>query len=209
VAFDLHLSGAKETNMSKADELLSKAVGKVKAAAALLQGDTGIFRRLKDEHAQVNVIMKRIESTAADAESERRSELVPILFAELLSHAHAEQRVFYSMLRDEDETRDLIEDSGDDHMEIENLLYALVCADLSGEAWKPIFRELQETVLAHVDQEEHVLMPLARNLLNDKQARMLEAAFVDAKKAELRNIRQGSGATPEAGAPDSHLPMHH
>ena len=74
--------------MSSRTEIASKLAGKAQAAISALSGEKGIFRRLKEEHAQLAVLMGKVTRTR---DPSTRRELFPLIRAELLSHAKGEQ----------------------------------------------------------------------------------------------------------------------
>lgn len=155
-------------------ELASKAVGAAKAAGATLAGYRGIFRTLKREHGEVNVLMMRI---ASDRDGSARPQLFPIVARELLAHAQAEDAEFYTVLADHESTRPLVMQLEADHERIEMLLGELGAMPMSSPAWLVRFRDLQRAVHEHVDREENQVFPRARHILSPELAEEIDHRY--------------------------------
>lgn len=155
-------------------ELASKAVGVARAASATLAGYRGIFRTLKREHGEVSVLMMRV---ATEREGAARADLFPIIAHELLSHAQAEDAEFYTYLADHESTRGLVMQLEADHERIEMLVAELSAMPMNSSGWLLRFRELQEAVDEHVDQEEHLVFPLARHILSPELAEEIDQRY--------------------------------
>ncbi len=164
-------------------KLAGKAAGKAKSIGKALQGYTGIFRRLAEEHQEVAMMLKRV------ATSDDRRELFATIRKELLSHAKAEEKEFYTILRDQPETSALVEHSLEEHQEVERMLDELNTSDVASESWTRGIEELRASVEDHVKEEEQDLFPRARDVLGDDVAKNIEFNYDSTKKAEMARIR--------------------
>lgn len=170
---------------AKGSKVAGKAAGKVKAAGAAMKGEHGIFRKLKEEHAEVSAMMKRV---AATTDPDTRRELFPEIRKEILSHAKGEEREFYPVFRQFEETSDLIEESIEDHSAIEQMLDRLRTMDVDSEDWGDLFEEMMTEVQDHVDQEENELFPLAEKLIDRENAEQIEGRYLDRKKQVMKQV---------------------
>jgi hemerythrin superfamily protein len=171
--------------MAKGTKMAGKMAGKMKAASAALKGERGIFRKLKEEHAEVSAMMKRC--AGADDASER-SELFHEIRRELLAHAKGEEREFYPVFRQFEETADLVEESIEDHGAIEEMIDQLRSMSADSEDWTELFDEMMSEVEDHVAQEENELFPLAEKLIDDDQAEQIEERYLHSKEQILRQV---------------------
>ncbi len=170
----------------------------MKAAAGALRGETGIFRKLREEHERITQLLEKIDDTLENSQGiERRCEMFPILRAELLAHAYAEEQEFYSVLRRHDVLRPIIDSSEEDHREMEMLLQELNPTELGGNTWRPEFERLRETVRRHVDQEEHDVFPKARAVLRLIDAREIEERYLKMKQRGIARLEASGGMTPQ------------
>ena len=145
-------------------------------ALMMFKGYTGIFRRLAEEHKEVDLLMQRVEKSS-DADVKR--DLVTKIRRELLSHAKAEEQEFYSVLREHSETRELAAHSKEEHDEIEFMFCQL--DELHGAAWNSVFTKLMHSVQHHVNEEETRLFPRAKAVLSSQQIQDIEKRYAEAK----------------------------
>ena len=164
-------------------EAIGKAAGLAKAAKAVITGQRGIFKKLQQEHGEVSALMARV---AASSSEKVRRDLFPTIKQELLSHAKAEEKEFYAVLKRFDETKLMIPNSTAEHDDMEATLQELDGMDIAGEAWGNLFKKLVKKVQTHVREEEHDLFPKAQKVISDTEAVDIEHRFLRQKEAELR-----------------------
>lgn len=174
--------------MSKIRESIAKVAGEAKKVASVITGGDGIYKELKREHGEVSALMEQVKRGDQDT----RANLFPKIRAELLSHAHAEQAVFYPALRDHADTAALVSQCLEDHRKIEELVHRLDTSDMAGASWKQDFDKLVNEVKSHVEREENQLFPRAKNVLSDKQAESIEHRFQEQKAQEKDQLMHGS-----------------
>ncbi len=171
--------------MAKGTKVAGKVAGKVKGAAAAMKGEHGIFRRLKEEHAAVSMMMKRI---SAATDGEKRRELFIEMKRELLSHAKGEEREVYTVFQNIEATSDLVPDSIEDHRAIEQGLDQLSSMDFASEEWAENFEELVRDVEDHVETEENEVFPLAQTAIDAEQAKDIEQRYLTTKTQLMRQV---------------------
>jgi hemerythrin superfamily protein len=175
--------------MGKFTEVASKAVGKAMQAAAALTGERGIFTRLKGEHQEVAMLMKRCASTPdGDASVNERVDLYEKIRAELLAHATAEEEVFYSALEQIPETKELAIKSREQHDHVERILMELDSLPANEPIWLERFNALVEEVESHVHEEEETLFPVAERAVTKQQARTLDERYHARKTRHMESL---------------------
>jgi hypothetical protein len=128
-----------------------------------------LYEMLHQDHEKVKNLFEQLEAAGEDQER-RREQLFSSLFLELDAHSQAEERFFYSQLKSEDQTRELVLESLDDHKLIKRLLEELDSMDKGSPEWTSKCRILRENVEEHVRTEEADLFPLAREVFEDEEA---------------------------------------
>jgi hypothetical protein len=136
-------------------------------------------------------------SETSEEQAAQRERLFDELKQELLPHAHAEDRVFYSQIEQPEETRDLVLEAREEHRLIEQVLTELDEMDAGGEEWGPKLKVLKEMIEHHVEEEEGEQFKKAKKELSSEQAREIGARFLAEKQRELR----GLGVDIPLGAP--------
>jgi hemerythrin superfamily protein len=173
--------------MPQITEKTASAVGRLRGAAKeVVQGYGGIFRALVEEHGEVSTMMKRVAHSSRDAGV--RAELFPKIRKELLSHAEAEERVFYAPLREFDQMRSMIRHAQEEHEQVKSMLEELNDGEYADPAWMDAFKVLMKNVQAHVAEEENEIFPKAKDLLSKERVEQMEEQFVAMKLAELRKL---------------------
>lgn len=155
--------------------VVAKSAGKVKAVTARLAGLVGVFNTLAEQHAEVKVLLKRLQD-----KPEHKTELWPDIRRQLLAHERGELREVYPILREHIETRELADRHEDEAAAMEALIDQIDSA--AGTHWQDSYDQLVQTVIEHAEQEEKVIFPKAIKAIGDKQAKQLDAKFLAAKR---------------------------
>jgi hemerythrin superfamily protein len=123
---------------------------------------------LKDDHQKVKRLFKQIAGTDDPA---KRQALFDQIDTELEIHAHIEETIFYPVLENYEELKDMVEDAWDEHAQLKALLGELEKLDIQSETFAEELTALIETVEHHVEEEEDELFPAVREII---AASMLE-----------------------------------
>jgi len=157
------------------DSMLSKGAGMMKGVKARLEGLTGVFKTLAEQHGEVTAMLKRLQS-----KPEKKHELWPEIRREILSHERGEMREVYPVLRQHVQTRSLAEQHDQDAAEMERLIERIDVA--VADEWRPLYDQLVEAVIRHTNMEENDIFPKAQEAIGDKAAKELEPRFLAAQK---------------------------
>lgn len=143
--------------------------------------EKGIYKQLKDDHEGVSKLMDRL-ANMSESDGKRSATFAEIRDA-LKRHTEAEEKVFYSRLRDEEGAHDLVLEAREEHEEVEALLAELETGDHTTDEWAAKFAVLKENVEHHVEEEENELFPEAKRILGKEEAERLGKEFEREKKA--------------------------
>ncbi len=164
------------------EKVASKAMGTVKVAKAGLQGLTGVFKHLMQEHGEVSALMKRV---AMSDDVDVRRELYPTIRHELLAHEQGETNAVYPVLAEYPETREIAAQHAREASELEVAIRNVDAIDFGAAAWAPAFERLATLVTDHVAEEESDFFPTAQKTIGEERARGLTGRFEAAKKAAV------------------------
>ncbi|MEO5927886.1 MAG: hemerythrin domain-containing protein [Patescibacteria group bacterium] len=145
-----------------------------------------IFSVLKEEHAVVKEIFKKIEETTNRAEK-GRADLFETLKREFYSHAEAEREVLYTRLEQEEGLKDMMAEAEEEHALAEKLIDELDGMDPTTIEWMAKVTVLRENVEHHVKEEEGDIFTAAKKVLKEGEAEEIADAF----KAEKERIKEG------------------
>ena len=126
------------------------------------------FTLLKNDHAEAADVLGKLAAADEDAAAERQ-QLFNKLKTALDIHAHIEETIFYPVLKQETETRDITLEAYDEHKEIKDLLKQLSGTEPTGNAWDNLVNDLKRTVEHHVKEEETEMFPKAQDVLSQQQ----------------------------------------
>lgn len=142
-----------------------------------------IYQLLRLDHQNVIELFEELERTPARP-AKARSDVYEELRRELLSHAQAEQEVFYTALLDRVEDRDLVLEAFEEHGVVERMFKDIDACPMNDEKWLAKINVLREIVEHHIEEEESELFKAAREVLSREEAEAI-ADELDARKAEL------------------------
>ena len=128
-----------------------------------------LYDALHQDHEKVKGLFGRLEAIGEEDDI-KREQLFQSLYRELDVHSQAEEKYFYSQLKGEGETRELILEAIDEHKIVKKLLDELEAMDKASPEWISKFSELRESVDHHVREEESEIFPKARKVLDDDEA---------------------------------------
>lgn len=172
--------------MGRVTDAIGQVMGKVKGARQEVTGGSGIFARLAKEHGEISTMIRRVAASGKD--SDARRDLYPKIRQELLAHARAEEKEVYSVFRDVPELAGKMNQSADEHHEIERAIGELDGMPMTDDRWGEVFRGLMTTVQKHVMEEEMQVFPVAKKAFGEGRAEELEGIYLKAKDREIEAL---------------------
>jgi hemerythrin superfamily protein len=167
-----------------AEELASKAMGAVKMGKATIEGLTGIFKKLAQEHGEVSALLMRVNSSS---DPQVRAELFPKIRAELLSHEQGEMTVLYPAYREFPETAAIADKHDREAGQLQKMIEAVSTTEYQDPNWATRFDALVDLVKRHVAEEEEDIFPKGQKALGDR-TQVLETEFKQVKQAALSSF---------------------
>jgi len=166
------------------------------AGASTARGGADAAHVLKRQHDETRVLFRKLASAQGDA---RRSTFLELADA-LAAHATVEERLLYPEMARHDETADLARDAVEEHLVMKRLLADMLESNLPAEVFDAKCRVVEDEVSRHVEEEEAILLPLARKLLGRERmselGREIERTFTELMRHEPRSSlpREAEGA---------------
>lgn len=166
------------------------------ARGAALTAVNAITRRLpwaKDENDPIALLMtdhRRFEQLLKEGEdsTERarkgRRELLQALASELSVHEAIEEQILYPALEPHPEARKTALEGYEEHHVADGIINELKAVATSNEKWAAKFKVLKENIEHHITEEERLMFPAARGVLETEQLLAL-GARMRALKAQL------------------------
>lgn len=149
------------------------------------------FQLLKADHRKVEQLFSQLES----ANGKRKLQVFEQIKTELELHTHIEEKVFYPVLEEPEETHDLALEAYEEHDVVKRLLKELGRAKTADDEWEAKAKVLQENVEHHVEEEENELFPKAETALGAEEIESLG----DQMEAEKARKQRGSASKSSSG----------
>jgi iron-sulfur cluster repair protein YtfE (RIC family) len=124
---------------------------------------------LKKQHQEAKALIDRLEN-GAEAD---RQQILAELSAALRAHAQTEEEIFYPKLEDHTETRDVIEESYEDHEELKAALSDLERCPVDDEDFLDRVQAVEDLMVGHVKDEEGILFPKVEAFWTDEMLRRI------------------------------------
>jgi hemerythrin superfamily protein len=139
-----------------------------------------IYDELKSDHDKVRAVLAEISDMSEKA-SKRREKAFLQLKEMMTAHSRAEERIFYTALKEFEETKSDALEGYEEHHVVDVLLREIARLDPGGERWKAKFTVLKENIEHHAQEEEGEIFNAARKVLSDEEAEEMAEKFVAAR----------------------------
>jgi hemerythrin-like domain-containing protein len=154
-------------------------MGKAKALKGVIEGLSGIFTTLMEEHGQISALLMRVR---ASSDPHVWRALLPTIREELLAHEHCELAVLYPVFRTHESTAQFARKHEREVSELEALVESLTEMEVEDPRWQRCFHELAMRVHKHVAEEENEFFPVARMAFG-QESHALDVAYRAKKQA--------------------------
>lgn len=144
-----------------------------------------IYDELKSDHDQARALLAEI-GEMSDRAAKSREKAFLRLKDMMTAHSRAEERVFYSALKEREETKDNALEGYEEHHVVDLLLREIARLAPDEERWKAKFTVVRETIEHHAEEEESEIFTAARNVLSDEEAEAMGEKFVAARDKLLK-----------------------
>jgi len=139
-----------------------------------------IYQALNNDHAEAKKLFSDIEQ-ATGKSGGSRDKLFTDLKAALEAHSEAEEEVFYTPLKKQEEVKEQIQHANKEHAKVAKALKELEDMDKDDEQWLKKLTQLQEDVQHHIKEEEDEIFQKAKRIFSEQQAEEMAQEFEKAK----------------------------
>ncbi len=149
-----------------------------------------LFELLKKDHESVRKLFAKLENKDEN-QAEERDEIFQTLNQELSIHAMAEEKFFYSALKEKDGAEENTLEALEEHKVVKKLLKELDANEKGSKEWAAKLKVLQENVEHHVEEEEGELFEKAEEVMDDEEMERI-GEEIEAFKAEQLQTERAS-----------------
>ena len=139
---------------------------------------------LKTDHKKVKELFKKAEGNKNEKQQKQLFEQIK---AELETHTHIEETVFYPAIAKNEDLKDMVLESLEEHKQVKTLLREMESLTADSEKFEPKLKVLMENIEHHaVEEEEGKMFPKIRKLMNAASLEKLGQELEAAKSKDLR-----------------------
>ena len=146
-----------------------------------------IYHILKKEHEEVK---EMLEQAIKSKESGGGEDLFSEIQSTLSAHMEGEEKVFYPRLEDEEESRDKVLESYEEHHVAKGVLKELLRMSQQDDRWFAKLSVMKELIDHHVQEEERNIFRLARNVLDKEEAEEVGNEYLEKKERLMQKSRK-------------------
>jgi hemerythrin superfamily protein len=133
---------------------------------------------LKQDHQKVKGLFQEVKQTT---DQTKRKELFDKIDTELEIHAHIEEIVFYPVIEEHKEFKDMVAEALQEHQEAKALLGELEELGADNHDFGSKLGELMEAVEHHVEEEEGEMFPKILGVFDEDELEQLGQELESAK----------------------------
>jgi len=142
---------------------------------------------LKTDHKKVKDLFEKADGNNNEKQQKQIFEQIK---TELETHAHIEETVFYPALAKNEELKDMVLESLEEHKQVKTLLREMENLVADSEKFEPKLKVLMENIEHHaVEEEEEKMFPKIRKLMN---AAALEQLGQELEAAKTKDLSKAS-----------------
>lgn len=140
-----------------------------------------LFEMLHKDHEKVKDLFEKIEKKPANFE-----ELFATLKTELEVHAQAEEKFYYSELKDGEESHEITLEALEEHKVAKRLLKELDSQNKDTDQWMAKLKVLRENVEHHIEEEEKELFEKSKKDLDKSELEAIAEDIEEFKEEQLQ-----------------------
>jgi len=144
-----------------------------------------IYDILKEEHEQMSDLLRQ-----ALQDGSKVSFFKVKLKAD--PHMMGEERIFYPVLEEINELRELMSQAHKEHDETKTLIFEIEGMDEINEKWTSKINELKQSIEHHIEEEESEVFEKARNILSQEKAEEMAQQYIEFKRSYMNRIETGA-----------------
>jgi hemerythrin-like domain-containing protein len=130
-----------------------------------------IYDILRTEHKQVADLLQQ-------AMRDGSKETFFKIKAKTDPHLAGEEKLFYPLLEQKEELRDLVNHAYEEHNQIKSISSELESMDAGNQNWTSKIKELNEAVTHHVQEEENKVFPQSQQALGQDKAQEIGQQYM-------------------------------
>jgi hemerythrin superfamily protein len=139
---------------------------------------------LTNDHREVSTMIDQLEGGVEGAAvNSTRLALFNRIKSALQLHSQLEEQFFYPALKDADETREIVQESYEEHQTVDELLAEISSTSPDDAEFMDLVAELRDNLTHHIEEEENELFPKANKVLGSSRLAEIGRQMEEMKKS--------------------------
>jgi hemerythrin-like domain-containing protein len=140
-----------------------------------------LFKILRKDHQEVKSMLEKMKETSED-EHQERVDLFKQFKQEIVPHMRAEEKAFYSVLKENEEAKEDAMEGMEEHHAAELIMVELDKLSKADEFWLPKLSVFKEMIRHHIQEEESKIFQDAEKAISPEQMKMVLENFQKEKE---------------------------
>lgn len=140
-----------------------------------------LFNLLKKDHQEVMDLLDQIKELS-ERSYKKREDLFGQMKQELVPHLRAEEKAFYSILKQDEKSKEDAMEAMEEHHAAELVMAELDKMSTQEEFWPAKLSVFKEMVSHHIEEEESKIFQDAREIIDEDQMRTIVENFEKEKE---------------------------
>jgi len=145
---------------------------------------------LMKDHKTVASLFEQVKATENE---EKHLKLFEQIRAELETHTHIEETIFYPRLRQYEELKDIVLEGFEEHKQVKTLIREIGNLVDGSEKLDAKLKVMSENVEHHVEEEENEMFPKVRKVMTNMELEELGQELEAAKNEYTKAAGASSG----------------
>ncbi|MFW5636309.1 MAG: hemerythrin domain-containing protein [Thermodesulfobacteriota bacterium] len=146
-----------------------------------------LFELLKKDHEEVKSLLKQLKETK-NGDAKKREELFAEVKKEIQPHQAGEEKAFYPVLKENEETKEDVLESIEEHHVSKLVLRELDGMNKDSDQWLAKLKVFKEIVEHHIQEEEKEIFEDAKKAISDEQMKSIIENFKKEKEAAKSQV---------------------
>jgi iron-sulfur cluster repair protein YtfE (RIC family) len=154
-------------------------------------GIMNIIELLKEDHKKVAELFAKVEATDSE---KQHLQLFEKIKTELEAHTQIEESIFYPVLDQYEELKDLVLEAFEEHKQVKTLIREITALAEGSEKLDAKLKVMGENVEHHVGEEEEEMFPKVEKLIQQQELERMGEEMMKFKKGLHKSSQAGSGS---------------
>lgn len=138
------------------------------------------------DHEKVSALFDEVKATE---DEEKHKQLFEQISAELKTHTHIEETIFYPALKNYEELKDMVLEAFEEHKQVRTLIREIENLTDGSEKLDAKLKVVIDNVEHHIEEEENEMFPKVEQLFSEAELEDLGDQMDVEKKSFQKNLK--------------------